>query len=429
MKNRLEIASEFLTPDGFICVHLDDTEMAYCKVLMDEIFGRSNYRNTIALTTNDPSGFKATGESIFSTANYILVFSKGQNKSKIRKLYIESGYDSMYNKVLLNKVDHYSKWKWVNINEYVAKENGFTSTKEAKKKLGDEFEILIEEFALKNADRVFRTAAIKGGARQKRIDTIEKSKQNKDKVLVHPNDDIPDFYILNGEGIVFYKNKIFEIDGMKLAGTVITDVWTDISWTGIANEGGVTLKNGKKPEKLMARIIEMLTSKNEIVMDYNTGSGTTIAVAHKLGRRYIGIEQLDYYENDSFVRLKNVINGDTTGVSKAYNWKGGGSFVYMELNEWNEQYMNEIQKADNIYKLLNIYEKMKKETFFRYEVDLSQFDEKEFKALPLKEQKQVLYECLDKNHLYVNLSEIDDTTYKISAEDKRLSKEFYKTVL
>jgi adenine-specific DNA-methyltransferase len=72
---------------------------------------------------------------------------------------------------------------------------------------------------------------------------------------------------------------------------------------------------------------------------------------------------------------------------------------------------------------------MKKEAFFRYDVDLSKFDEEEFEKLPLKEQKQVLCECLDKNHLYVNLREIDDATYKISAEDKKLNKEFYKTVM
>lgn len=429
MRNRFEVAKDFLKSDGFICVHLDDIEMAYCKILMDELFGKINYRNTIALKTNDPSGFKATGDSIFSTANYVLIYSKGETKTKIEKIYIETSYDSMYSNVLLNVNKPYAQWKWTNIKDVVAKENGFDSAKEAKKALGNEFDVLIEDFALKNADKVFRTAAIGGGARKKRINTIEKSKKHKGKVFVHPNDDIPEFYILNGEGIVFYKTKVFELNGVRLTGSVITDVWTDISWTGIANEGMVILKNGKKPEKLMQRIIDMLTKEGDYVMDYHAGSGTTLAVAHKLKRKYIGIEQLNYKGNDSFVRMKNVVKGDSTGISKDVGWKGGGSFLYAEIMEWNEQYMTDIKEADTSLKLLNIYNKMKKEAFFRYDVDLSKFEEKEFKKLLLKEQKQVLCECLDKNHLYVNLSEIDDATYKVSTDDKKLNKEFYKTVV
>ena len=162
-------------------------------------------------------------------------------------------------------------------------------------------------------------------------------------------------------------------------------------------------------------------------MDYCLGTGTTCAVAHKMGKQYIGIEQLDYGENDSVRRLKNVINGDPTAISGVVNWKGGGSFVYAELKKWNEEYITEIQKADTTRKLLNIYEKMKKEAFFRYDVDLSKFDKWGFEKLQIEEQKQVLCECLDKNHLYVNLSEIDDASYKVSAEDKKLNKEFYKT--
>lgn len=172
-----------------------------------------------------------------------------------------------------------------------------------------------------------------------------------------------------------------------------------------------------------------MTNNDDLVLDYHLGSGTTCAVAHKMGRRYIGIEQLDYEENDSIIRLNNVIKGDDTGVSKIINWKGGGSFVYAELKEWNEQYMTEIKEADTTRKLLNIYDRMKKEAFFCYNVDLSNFEEKEFEKLTLKEQKQVLFECLDKNHLYVNLSEIDDATYKVNADDRKLNKEFYKTVV
>ena len=126
-------------------------------------------------------------------------------------------------------------------------------------------------------------------------------------------------------------------------------------------------------------------------------------------------------------RVKKVTYGN--GKEKDLFVQSHTSFIYAEIKEWNEQYMTEIQNVDSSRKLLNVYERMKKEAFFRYDVDLSKFDEKEFEKLPLKEQKQVLFECLDKNHLYVNLSEIDDATYKVSAEDKKFNKEFYKMVV
>ena len=116
-------------------------------------------------------------------------------------------------------------------------------------------------------------------------------------------------------------------------------------------------------------------------------------------------------------------------VAKVIKNNGTGSFVYAELMEWNEQYMTAIKEADTVRKLHNIYEKIKNEAFFRYDVDLSKFDEKQLEALPLKDQKHVLCECLDKNHLYVNLSEIDDVSYKISADDKNLNKEFYRKTM
>ena len=139
--------------------------------------------------------------------------------------------------------------------------------------------------------------------------------------------------------------------------------------------------------------------------------------------------RIDYIGSVTVQRLKKVIKGEQGGISKDVNWRGGGSFIYKEIKEWNEEYMSEIQKADTVHKLLNVYERMKKEAFFRYDVDLSKFAEKEFEKLSLKEQKQVLCECLDKNHLYVNLSEIDDAIYRISADDKKLNREFYNTVV
>jgi adenine-specific DNA-methyltransferase len=146
-----------------------------------------------------------------------------------------------------------------------------------------------------------------------------------------------------------------------------------------------------------------------------------------MGRQYIGIEQLDYGENSAVVRLKNVIKGDQTGISKSVGWQGGGDFVYLELAKWNENFVEKIQKAKTKDELNNIWETMKEKAFLSYKVDIKSVDKnaKDFEDLSIEDQKRFLLECLDKNHLYVNYSEIDDVEYGVSEEDKKLNKEFY----
>src|SRR5690606_22756263 len=179
------------------------------------------------------------------------------------------------------------------------------------------------------------------------------------------------------------------------------DFWQDIKTTGaIAEEGGVKLSNGKKPEKILYRLIKMITNEGDVVLDYHLGSGTTAAVAHKMKRQFIGIEQLDYGENDSVIRLKNVINGDDTGISpyEDVNWKGGGSFVYLELKKYNQTFIEQIEAAKDTETLLQISEQMKAKSYLNYNVDIKKQEEhiEEFKTLTLKEQKQHLCEILEK---------------------------------
>jgi adenine-specific DNA-methyltransferase len=111
------------------------------------------------------------------------------------------------------------------------------------------------------------------------------------------------------------------------------DLWLDIKTTGLEAEGRVGFKNSKKPEALLKRIIEMSTNTGEIVLDSFAGSATTSAVAHKLNRKWITIELGKHAEDLCVPRLKNVINGDDTGISKIVNWKGGGGFKYYKLGE------------------------------------------------------------------------------------------------
>jgi len=332
MRDRFEIFHRLLRADGVIAVHLDDTEMAYAKVLLDEIFGRNNYCNTITLTTNDPSGFKATGATVFSMANYILLFSKDKLQKPISKIWIPKNYDTGYNKYLVNKEDHYSSWSWISIAEAVANALGYETIAYAKRKLSESFDDEIAEFAIKNADKVFQLVAIGGGAAIKRRQTINESKNIRGKVFVPPNEDVLDFYIANGRQMVFYDKRLVEIDGALIPAELITDVWTDISWNGIGSEGGVDFKNGKKPEALVKRILDMCSSTNDLVLDSFAGSGTSAAVAHKMMRKWITIEISEHCHSHIIPRLKKVIAGeDQGGISKAALWQGGGGFRYFSL--------------------------------------------------------------------------------------------------
>lgn len=332
MRARLVLLHNLLTIDGIMVVHLDDRECAYCKVLLDEIFGRDNYINTITMTTNEPSGFKATGSKIFSTSNMMLVYAKEKNKAQINKVYIKKEYDTAYSKILLNPDDNYSDWKYTSIKNYVCREKGYESYSAATKVVGKAtIDVWVEKYALSNPKIVFRTAAISGGAKTKRIKTIEKSKINKETVFVHQNEDVEGFYILNGEQILFYDKRFKEIDGENVPSQTITDVWTDISWTGIANEGNVVFKNSKKPEHLIKRVLDLFSNTGDIVLDSFLGSGTTAAVAHKMGRKYIGIEMGNHAYTHCKTRLDDVVDGEQSGISKALNWKGGGGYHFYEL--------------------------------------------------------------------------------------------------
>ena len=212
-----------------------------------------------------------------------------------------------------------------------------------------------------------------------------------------------------------------EIYKTEKAGTL----WEDISWSSIKKEGEVSLENGKKPEKLLERIIKSSTEEKDLVLDFFGGSGTTAAVAHKLNRQYITIEQMEYIEDIIVQRLNNVVQGDPTGVSKIVDWQGGGSFVYCELKNDAQEFKNQVHVATTAEQLVELLNFAKQSSFLSYRMDPKKLRENEFKQLSLAEQKQILFEIVDNNNLYVNYSDIDDISNGISDADKKLNHEFY----
>jgi len=437
MKNRLEVAKKLLKKDGVIFVQCDDNEQAYLKVLMDEIFRRENFVNCIAVKMAESTGVKMSHvrKRLPKIKEYLLVYKKEQaifNPIRIPKQEWDNEYkifidnvsqeDIALLKEIIKKEDRAEED--IKQADEICKKFEFIPISEAMEKYNVQ-ENELENWRCKNSWRIVRTVA-----------TVENVKQMADSKKMNLNQ--PAFSIVTSENKMYIiksdydetreqpRIKILFADDYLTV--TLGDFWQDIKTTGLDPEGGVKLTKGKKPEQLIKRIIDMSTQNKDIILDFFMGTGTTCAVAHKMGRQYIGVEQLDYRENSAWVRLKNVINGDQTGISKEVNWQGGGDFVYMELMRLNEAFVERIRDAETTDELLNIWEDMKHNGFLSYRIDPRLFDEniEEFKALSLDEQKKLLLEMLDYNDLYVNYSEIEDAIYNMSEEDKKLNKEFYK---
>ena len=430
MKNRLQIAHELLAADGAIFVQIDHHEVAYLNVLMDEIFKPENKVQIISVKVSGASGFKAANPGPIDVTEFILFYTKNKSDFVFQKNYVETKYNKNYN-LYLEKNGETKNWKLIPLKDKVLQENGYKNEKEFKEKYKDASDLvllkLMSNFAFSHPDNVVSIRDLHKPSDKVR-ELQEKTRRERDKIIPYKKQDGTYTYLINGGALAFYSSKIREIDGELKVTELLTNYWNHISWAGIAREGGVKLKNGKKPEKLIKQIFEVAgVKRNDIVLDFFLGSGTTCAVAHKMGMRYIGVEQLDYGENDSVTRLKNVINGDQTGISKEVGWNGGGEFVYLELKKWNENYVEKIQKAKTKDELKELWETMKEKAFLSYKVDIKLIDKnaKEFEDLSIDNQKRFLLECLDKNHLYVNYSEIDDEEYEVSEADKKLNKMFY----
>lgn len=211
-------------------------------------------------------------------------------------------------------------------------------------------------------------------------------------------------------------------------GIPLSDVWTDIaSFQTVVNSPEIAKDfDGQKPEKLLKRIIESVTDEGDLVLDYHLGTGTTAVVANKMNRRYIGIEQLNYGETDSVKRLEKCVMGTLKGYGEFPDWQGGGSFVYCNIKNDANKFREKVRAADD-KKMDDLLDEVLNSSFLSYRIDAKNHNIKlgDFHKLSLADKKHVLLDLIDNNTLYLNYSEIDDATYKISDEDKKHNKAFY----
>ncbi len=428
MKNRLEIAKDLLSDDGTIAISIDQNEIIYTQLLCEEIFEQRNRKNIITIKRSSISGAKVINPGVVNVSEYLVIYSKNPSSWKPNKVYRKKERDKRYNSFITNYKQNPENWKFSSVLDAWAISLEIEKSK-LKKYFKEDYEKKLEEFYFNNADRIFQLVTLDDNAISDEVIKIkEKSKNDDTKVYVLEREEKLNYYIYKGKALLFLGNRLLKINGQKEFGEMITDIWDDVLPNDLHNEGGVSLKKGKKPEKFLQRIIQLFTNNSDVVLDFFAGSGTSGAVSHKMDRQYILIEQMDYIHDLPESRLKNVIKGEQSGISKVVNWKGGGDFIYCELMQYNEQFVEEIKKAKGTKELSKIWEEMKEKSFLNYNVDIKKFDESldEFKKQPLAKQQRTLFDLLNKNQLYVNLSEIKDKKFRVSEENKKINEKFYQ---
>lgn len=346
IRDRLFLLRKLLNKSGSIFVHIDDNEIDYLKVLMDEIFGRQNFISRITLDARSPSAFSTVNPGVFKASEYLLWYAKDKKFFSENTLRVSRQPDYAYTKWIDNPEDSPENWIFRSLSEAYS---------EAKKPRTDRPEKMLEHynsFILKNAKHIWRPTEISDtGAGRAVIAAKLQSKKEPGKVFVVERKGLEPVYVLNGQQISFYSKNVRLIDGEISATTLLTNIWTDIAWEGIAGEGGVQFKKGKKPERLIKRCLELATAEGDIVMDSFAGSGTTGAVAHKMKRRWIMVEMGGQADTHIIPRLLDVMSGnDQSGISASVKWQGGGGFKYYHLGESliHDQEMNWTLKAEEM---------------------------------------------------------------------------------
>lgn len=404
MKNRLEQTYKLLKKNGVLFITISDEGAHYLKVLADEIFDMENF---IADITWEARKSISSDGLMSMNSNHILVYAKDKNTINKNNFRLALNIEDF-------KYDNNDGKGCYRLEPFDAPN--------IRKNL--EYDIVNP-----NTGEVFKPPV--GRCWRTEKTTYEKYLAE-GKIRFGVNGNAKPQYKA-------YYNEVKNAGKGKASSTIFHDIdmqtiiWSELDTNTNATKDLVSLFGSNvftnpKPEDLLKRIIELSTDENDIVLDYYMGSATTQSVAMKMRRRFIGIEQMDYINTVSIEKLKKVMNGEDseTKVAKAENWTGGGSFVYCELKELNQKFVDKIKVADD-KRLNELYKTIINSEFISYKAEINKLkdSEQEFEQLSIDDKKKFLIEVLDKNMLYVNYCDIDDNDFEITEQEKAFTKSFY----
>ena len=413
VKNRADISKSLLNIAGFFALSIDHVELFYAGILLDDIFGRENRIGVIAVETN-PRG--RADSTFFATSHeYLLVYALNQAKACINDLPLTKEQQMNF-----NLQDNKSDYRLLSF-----KRSGSNSTPKERPNLfypiffndkTNEITLVriknskkIEPFDASGKEKVWRQSKSKCNEAIKNGDII--IKENKDGVF-----------------LVYLKDRVK--DGRKAK-----TFWSNPKYDA-SSHGTILLKNifeeklfsYPKSIFLMKDIVSILTNKDDIILDYHAGSGTTAHAVLELNkedggnRKFIMIEQMDYINTVTCPRVQKVMAKENID----------DSFIYCELAKWNETAKEKIISAKNLDELIAFFAEMCDKYFLNYNLKIKEFrekviKEKEFKNLSLDQQKKMFIAMLDNNQMYIPKTEMADKKYGISAEDQKLTKDFYNS--
>lgn len=352
MKQRLEVLWTLLADDGVMFVQLNDDEMNYCKVLMDEICGRDTFVNLIVVKTKNSSGASGGGEDrrLKKNVEFILCYAK-RHFDKFNESYSlmeleaylnsmrEDGKSFKYTTVFtdLGERSYYKTIKDGSGEDIVIYKHSNYQTKSISRLAREDGITEIEAFykyidricTTENAQTSIRTRVQDATDTEDNLYSIEYypiSGRNKGKLTtVH-------FVGASKRLVSWFKNVTVMQDGVLYKREKTGSLWDNLNWNNVNREGGVVFTGGKKPEVLIEKILELATDEGDLVLDSFLGSGTTCAAALKMNRRWIGVEMGAHAYSLCKVRLDSVIRGeDTTGITAHTNWQGGSGYKFYEL--------------------------------------------------------------------------------------------------
>lgn len=405
LKNRLEIAKQFLSEKGSIWINISEDGMHYLKVLADSVFTNDKFVGTIPRKTRN--GKSDVPYNLSQDFDWILVYTAGVENDEIigrevKRQYFETEDfpNRPWRKADITKqttIQQRPNSNFTMINPKTGKEypvNPKRSWAVAKDTFQEWYENggigFPDDYDFMSGDRPFR-----------RIFKDEDDAKNKSSAVYS------DFLLKLYSGKTVNKlgndqiDNLFERDDFDYA----------------------------KPEELLREIMKVTTTEHDMVLDFFMGSATTQAVAMKMNRRFIGIEQMDYIKTVSVERLKKVIAGEQGGISKDVNWQGGGSFVYAELMEKNQGYLKDVQQAETTKQLEDVVNRMiEGGADFDFRVDVEKvLQDPEYQAMALADKKQLMVKVIDKNQLYYAYSEMEDRDVQelMSESDIAFNKSFY----
>lgn len=373
--DRILASIPIVKKEGTFTMSIDLKEVDKSISLLDLALGEENRKNCITVKRGSVTGAKVINPGVVNVSEYVLNYSMNGQRWEPERAFREKEYDNRYGSIITNPEIHFELWTFESVLDAFSKKLGIKKS-QLKKELDEKYDDQLLDFVISEANRVIRFASLdESSISEEAVELKRLSKEQPGRIFHLARGDKNDYYILNGNAILFYKDRLIKVGEKLVPGEPISDIWDDVLPNDLHNEGKVSLRKGKKPERLLSRVIEMSTKENELVLDFFVGSGTTCAVAQKLKRRWIGIEQGEYFDGITLKRMKITLQGDSSGISNEMNWKGGGAFKYLRLESYEDTLTNlaetgTLEPSTQQQALLAKSPALKDDYLLRYALDL-----------------------------------------------------------